>query len=193
MQWLKDFIVFVNFLSKNKSFNNELLTCVNRQLTIIVIIKKMHNKPPTGKSTCCQLSMVYLQQEKSYSKLTQLKKQNLSLKRFVAACLKRSMPHWRLGNSFSKGNVLVWVQYFLHGALEQHYWRMRYTNLLQLPSLRVHKSHQTNFIPWASHFLFWPMTRAKGSLSFSYFFAMSSLKKKHNGIQKILRLIVAQI
>ena len=47
---------------------------VNRQLTIIVI-KKMHNRPPTGKSgTYCQLSMVYLQQEKSYSKLRQFKK-----------------------------------------------------------------------------------------------------------------------
>ena len=178
MQWLKDFIVFVNFLSKNKSFNNELLTCVNRQLTIIVIIKKMHNKPPTGKSTCCQLSMVYLQQEKSYSKLTQLKKQNLSLKRFVAACLKKSMPHLRLGNSFSKGNVLVWVQYFLYGALEQHYWRMRYSNLLQLAFTEGPQESPDEFYSLSIAFSFLTNDQSKRLPFFFIFFCDVFIKKE---------------
>lgn len=96
----------------------------------------------------------------------------------MAACLKKSMPHWRLGNSFSKGNVLVWVQYFLYGTLEQHYWRMRYSNLLQLAFTEGPQESPDEFYSLSIAFSFLTNDQSKRLPFFFIFFCDVFIKKE---------------
>ena len=69
---------------------------------------------------------------------------------------------------------------------------MRYSNLLQLAPTEGPQESQDEFCFLSIAFSFLTNDQNKRLPFFFIFFAMSS-KKKHNGMQKILRLIVAQI